>query len=284
MLKISHFIQLLLFFAVICPINLLADDISPVSNVVLDLTNHNANASRSSVINFPKYNQDFTVEAYVFFDFGVTLGSPDVYIFKKDDFFQLRYTDSTVNSDNTYFYLLVPTNESGTEYKGIITWIDDWDLWKNGGWRHISATYNQATEELNLYIDGEKQGVAFTITGERLMPSSEMIIENGNYRDLYIDEMRISKGVRYSENFTPSIIPFVTDVTTAALWHFNEIAGSTTFADSSANKNHLTAGSGATTLKFGSAPYPDPGHQQISSSSWRLYMPAILSGVKANKQ
>lgn len=41
----------------------------------------------------------------------------------------------------------------------------------------------------------------------------------------WIDEVRISKGVRYKNNFTRPSQPFVTDAKTLGLYHFDEGAG-----------------------------------------------------------
>jgi hypothetical protein len=43
-------------------------------------------------------------------------------------------------------------------------------------------------------------------------------------------------------------MPFVADVHTRALWHFDETAGSTIFADRSSNGNTLTGFNGAHTV------------------------------------
>jgi len=46
-----------------------------------------------------------------------------------------------------------------------------------------------------------------------------------------MDEFRISNNVRYTASFTPAMVPFGCDENTMALWHFNEISGSTILHD-----------------------------------------------------
>lgn len=50
----------------------------------------------------------------------------------------------------------------------------------------------------------------------------------------WLDEVRVSEGIRYPAPFAPPVAPFVPDAATAALYHFDEGAGATT-ADASGN-------------------------------------------------
>ena len=65
----------------------------------------------------------------------------------------------------------------------------------------------------------------------------------------YIDEVRISKGVRYNiakRRFTPRE-KFKNDAKTVALWHFDESTGVQKFLDTSDNGYHLIGKNGAKT-------------------------------------
>ena len=68
----------------------------------------------------------------------------------------------------------------------------------------------------------------------------------------YIDEVRISKDVRYDvekKGFMPRG-KFKDDAKTAALWHFDEPGGAQKFSDASRNEHHLVGKNGA---KIGNA-------------------------------
>ena len=68
----------------------------------------------------------------------------------------------------------------------------------------------------------------------------------------YIDEVRISKDVRYDvekKGFMPDG-KFKNDAKTAALWHFDEPGGAQKFSDASRNAHHLVGKNGA---KIGNA-------------------------------
>ena len=68
----------------------------------------------------------------------------------------------------------------------------------------------------------------------------------------YIDEVRISKDVRYDvekKGFMPDG-KFKDDPKTVALWHFDEPGGTRQFSDASGNANHLVGKNGA---KIGNA-------------------------------
>ena len=54
----------------------------------------------------------------------------------------------------------------------------------------------------------------------------------------WIDEVRLSDNARYTSNFTPSTVAFVSDVNTMGLYHFDGVEGATSgagFDDSSSN-------------------------------------------------
>ena len=65
----------------------------------------------------------------------------------------------------------------------------------------------------------------------------------------YIDEVRISKVIRYNtakRGFTP-LKKFKNDAKTVALWHFDEAKGTRVFSDTSGNAYHLMGKNGAQT-------------------------------------
>ncbi|RKU20060.1 hypothetical protein C6503_06685 [Candidatus Poribacteria bacterium] len=65
----------------------------------------------------------------------------------------------------------------------------------------------------------------------------------------YIDEVRISKVIRYNtakRGFTPQR-KFKNDAKTVALWHFDEPSGARAFSDTSGNAYHLMGRNGAET-------------------------------------
>jgi len=54
---------------------------------------------------------------------------------------------------------------------------------------------------------------------------------NDNSYNGYVDEVRVSKNVRYTANFTPSAYSFTSDANTLLLMHADGTNGSTTFTD-----------------------------------------------------
>ena len=57
-----------------------------------------------------------------------------------------------------------------------------------------------------------------------------------------MDEIRISNNVRYTASFTPATVPFECDGNTQALWHFDEISGSTIFHDACGSVDNMFVG------------------------------------------
>jgi PKD repeat protein len=125
------------------------------------------------------------------------------------------------------------------------------------GWHHVAAVFdneNTASQDLAaLYLDGSLVASDDQSDWTPGIPDSASALNIGGYLGLYpavgwIEEMRFSNIVRYSGvSYPVPTDPFVNDVNTRALWHFNEAPGSTVFADSSGNGNTLTGQNGAHT-------------------------------------
>jgi hypothetical protein len=114
-------------------------------------------------------------------------------------------------------------------------------------WTHIAVTVDATTNTGNLFINGILDPTAtttnFTFRPSDLGPTTNNWLGRSEYAgapnfDPYfngeIDEFRISNVVRYTSDFTPSLIQFTPDANTVALYHFNEGSGQTT-ADATGN-------------------------------------------------
>ena len=85
----------------------------------------------------------------------------------------------------------------------------------HGEWIHYALTHDVGTNELKWYVDGELQTTASISTapdgfGEGTVPKVSFCFDPGDNRDAMtfpgsVDEVRISTGLRYTENFTPPI-------------------------------------------------------------------------------
>ena len=97
-------------------------------------------------------------------------------------------------------------------------------------------------KELRLFIDGHLAGNTPlvgdlpVVAGVCLLGGPNVISDAFPPFDGLIDEVRISKGVRYNENFTPAP-RFETDADTLAVYHFDEGQGDI-LKDSSGNDHH----------------------------------------------
>lgn len=115
----------------------------------------------------------------------------------------------------------------------------------DGNWHHIAVTRNSNTGAVKLFVDGTQQAsgtgpignVSYRNNRSTSYPNSDpyMVLGaekhdagpaypsfNGN-----LDELRISKSIRYKNNFTPPASEFSTDLKTVGLYHFNEGGGTT---------------------------------------------------------
>ncbi|HET9221878.1 MAG TPA: LamG-like jellyroll fold domain-containing protein, partial [Roseiflexaceae bacterium] len=111
-----------------------------------------------------------------------------------------------------------------------------------GTWYHVAVTYSGGTAR--VYVNGNAgsatavgaitQGPWFRLGG----------LAAYSFFSGQIDEVRLSKSVRYSGAFTPPATRFATDGSTLALYHLDAGSGQTV-ADSSGNGYNLTLGTGS---------------------------------------
>lgn len=94
----------------------------------------------------------------------------------------------------------------------------------NGAWHHIAVTYDGANA--TIWADGQNVGVTGYAGGLDLSgnPAIGGYGANSGYDWCAdgggaMDEVRISKSVRYTANFTPATGPFSLDANTLALYH-----------------------------------------------------------------
>jgi hypothetical protein len=135
-----------------------------------------------------------------------------------------------------------------------------------GRWNHVAGMIDDLAGTMRLAVNGDLSDLApmagavdagwpQTFSLGNSYPSAL-----GNYPFVgRIDEVRLSSIVRYDEDFTPS--PLVdADDATVGLWHLDEPAGATTFADASGHGHDLTAlGRAATVAGPRPAPLPASG-------------------------
>ena len=108
--------------------------------------------------------------------------------------------------------------------------------WQTDQWYHIAVTHNNGTTE--VFVDGTSLG---SLSSHSYLFADTLDLEigkhpssTGNDFNGYMDEIRISKSVRYTANFTPPTEPFQNDSDTILLLHTNGTDGSFAFIDDNA--------------------------------------------------
>ncbi len=110
----------------------------------------------------------------------------------------------------------------------------------DGAWHHVAVTRDGGTGALRLYVDGaldaEDSGplgdVAYRDGRATAYPDSDPFLVLGaekhdagaaypSYHG-WLDELRVSTGIRYTAPFTPPAQPLAADPGTVALYHFDE--------------------------------------------------------------
>ncbi|MBN2411565.1 T9SS type A sorting domain-containing protein [candidate division KSB1 bacterium] len=119
-----------------------------------------------------------------------------------------------------------------------------------GVWTHVAAVRNSGNWK--IYLNGNATSLSSSIAP--IAPSTYLKI--GNNTNTWwgfvgiIDEVRLSTVARYTNNFTPSKVPFSSDASTATLYHFDESSGQTVIDATGGNNGHL----GTTTGEENEAP------------------------------
>lgn len=111
----------------------------------------------------------------------------------------------------------------------------------DGNWHHIAVTRNTTTGALKIFVDGKTDGLAksgplgnisYRNTRPSSYPNSDPFLVFGAekhdagaaFRSFsgFLDEVRISKSVRYTVNFAKPTTAPNSDAATVALYHFDE--------------------------------------------------------------
>jgi len=113
------------------------------------------------------------------------------------------------------------------------------------GWHHYAMQYDRTN--FSLWIDGANVFSA-ALPAQLVLGTNPLTIgaQKAGFRAFngYIDEVRISKSIRYHAPFNPQI-RFVSDSNTVALYHFDEGIGSAVNDASGHGNNGLITGSSA---------------------------------------
>lgn len=154
---------------------------------------------------------------------------------------QYRYEDimRSGNETTTAFVVTIagqvdpnPTCQGGSEVGRVMvvfggSCLQTPEPIPSGAWHHIAVTFGAS--KLTLFVDGE---LVATGPGPTTLPSSPTALGVGrNFHNNFrfggsIDEVRVSRTVRYTGAFSPAAY-HTPDADTIGLWHMDEGAGST---------------------------------------------------------
>jgi hypothetical protein len=124
----------------------------------------------------------------------------------------------------------------GVSRAGTWHWVASDEL-ALGEWHHIAGTYDGVT--MRLFTNGAAVGSTWLLGALDGIPGPLRIGTADATDDFFhglVDEVRVSNVVRYATGFSLPTTPFVPDLNTQGLWHFDEGVGTTT-DDASGNGN-----------------------------------------------
>ena len=111
---------------------------------------------------------------------------------------------------------------------------------RDDAWHHLALTRDAASGQLRIFVDGELDGQAAGAIGDAsyrdgratMWPASDPLLVLGNEKHFgpaafagWMDELRISRVLRYTGSFSVPTAPFASDAHTAALYSFDEGQG-----------------------------------------------------------
>jgi hypothetical protein len=131
------------------------------------------------------------------------------------------------------------TSMYGTGNRGINFYVNgsqvllENNVFTTNTWTNIALVKNAGITK--FYINGVASSNTYTDTNS--YQASHVVIGvddyawTGLYLNGYMDEFRFSNVARYTSNFTPATQPFIDDLNTICLLHFDGSNGSQTFVD-----------------------------------------------------
>jgi hypothetical protein len=182
----------------------------------------------SSYLSMPSYSDfsfstDITVECWIYLTSATT---SYVYCHDQDATSALMFYVSTTNAG---IFIAHGGNTTGTASFNLLSTIP------LNVWNHVAFQVRGTSFE--FYLNGVYQNAA-SISGGSISFSGGNVLIGTNYTQAafstgYMDEYRVSKGIRYNGNFTPSTSAFTTDAITILLVHFDGADQGLFFSDDS---------------------------------------------------
>ncbi len=116
-------------------------------------------------------------------------------------------------------------------------------------WHHLAAVIDRSRSLAFLALDGKIMATA-TLSGNLNTNTLRFNVggrDGSGFLTGMIDEVRVTDNVRYTSDFDPPLVPLLADIpfvenfqnSVHGLWHFDELAGITLFADQSLRTNDL---------------------------------------------
>jgi hypothetical protein len=174
----------------------------------------------------------------------------------------------------------------------------------DGQWHHVAVQRRLVDGQMSIYVDGKEDatgngpggdvsypddGVPGNFCNGPCVDSDPFLVIGAEKHDAgsdypsysgWLDELRLSTVLRYTEDFRRPMLPFEPDAETAALYHFDEISGDTIVDSSDVDSSEVTGGPSHGLRSFGGDP---AGPLRVTSSAplngplfYKNRLPAIV--------
>jgi len=139
-------------------------------------------------------------------------------------------------------------------------------------WNHVAISKQGSNTK--LFLNGIQVGSTYADTNNYVQGPLYIGARPDGLNNFngFIDEVRVTKGIaRYTTNFTAPTAPFIGDLNTVLLLHFNGANNSITFIDDGITYQDLRTSAGGTAQLINFADYSDFGAEIRSIGSANIY-------------
>ncbi|MCI0536932.1 MAG: LamG domain-containing protein [Verrucomicrobiales bacterium] len=219
-------------------------------------------------------DEDFTIEGWVYVPNKSAGSTIPTYLFFQEGLADIEISGTVFGGQIVVFFGGATGNAK--EFQGPI-FVRLWTELANS-WHHFAVVNDIEKQEKRIYWNGiitvprQRQTTTF---GNITPPLDKVsvggaLVNDSSESGHYWDEIRVSRTIRYPQNFTPPRSRFAPDSDTVVLWHFDEPEGAMPFADAADHGHDLQSQRGAQVVSLALSAPPRLAMERLPNGELRL--------------